>query len=269
MNKSYIVYKHTNLINKKIYIGITKYGNKPNIRWRNGYGYVDNKKFYQDIEKYGWENFSHEILMKDLSEEEALRLENFYINLFDCRKSGYNNKDYSHPMSEEGIKAISQALTGITRSSKSIEKQMKTKKERYGSQRGIHSYNNIGKKVQCVETGDIFANISEAERWCKSQKVGECCRGHRQHAGRHPETNEPLTWKYADANAIATILCEEDPEKERRIFPVICIETQQVYSNATIAEKATGVQSCNILRVCRGKRKTAGKLHWEFYLEED
>lgn len=48
---TYIVYKHTNKINNKIYIGITKYGDNPNIRWRNGMGYTSNKKFFSDILK--------------------------------------------------------------------------------------------------------------------------------------------------------------------------------------------------------------------------
>ena len=65
---TYVVYKHTNKINKKVYIGITKNGDDPNKRWRNGMGYSYNQKFFTDILKYGWDNFTHEILEKDLNE---------------------------------------------------------------------------------------------------------------------------------------------------------------------------------------------------------
>lgn len=69
---TFIVYKHTNLINHKIYIGITVHGENPNIRWQNGRGYSENEKFFSDIIKYGWNNFSHEILAKNLNERQAL-----------------------------------------------------------------------------------------------------------------------------------------------------------------------------------------------------
>lgn len=37
LERKYTVYKHTNIINKKVYIGITK--QNPIERWRNGEGY--------------------------------------------------------------------------------------------------------------------------------------------------------------------------------------------------------------------------------------
>ena len=61
-DNNYIVYKHSNLINGKNYIGITCHGENPNLRWRNGYGYKNNDIFFSDIIKYGWDNFSHEII---------------------------------------------------------------------------------------------------------------------------------------------------------------------------------------------------------------
>lgn len=79
---TYIVYKHTNKVNHKSYIGITKYGDDPNRRWRNGLGYDYNKKFFSDIIKFGWDNFTHEILESGLDEVTAATRERYYIEKF-------------------------------------------------------------------------------------------------------------------------------------------------------------------------------------------
>ena len=51
--KSYIVYLHINKINRKIYVGITKYADNPNRRWMNGNGYKKDSIIYKAINKYG------------------------------------------------------------------------------------------------------------------------------------------------------------------------------------------------------------------------
>ena len=63
----YTVYKHTSP-SGKVYIGITK--RKPEYRWNKGKGYrKDQLLFYRAIKKYGWDNFTHEILYTGLSEK--------------------------------------------------------------------------------------------------------------------------------------------------------------------------------------------------------
>lgn len=265
----YIVYKHTNTINQKVYIGITKNDTNPNARWRNGMGYCKNDKFFTDIIKYGWDNFSHEILEKDLTELEALQKETYYIDLYDAVQKGYNNSRAGNIPSEQGIQNIRQALIGIKRNKASIDKQMQTKNERYGILRGVNYRGTNIKKVKCNETGDIFASIKEAERWCGTTKVGECCNKKRAHAGKHPETGEILSWSYANDNDIVTIECNQALKEKKKIQKVQCIETKKIYNNATEANRDTGIASCNILRVCKGERKTAGKMHWIFINEEE
>ena len=49
----YTLYVHTNIENKKVYIGIT--GKDTEERWRDGEGYKYNPELYADIKKYGWE----------------------------------------------------------------------------------------------------------------------------------------------------------------------------------------------------------------------
>lgn len=86
----YTVYKHT-APNGKVYIGITK--QKPERRWgKNGNGYKENDYFYRAIQKYGWENFGHEIIAKNLTEEEAGLMEIDLISQYRSvdRSCGYN-----------------------------------------------------------------------------------------------------------------------------------------------------------------------------------
>ena len=82
--KGYI-YKHTNIATGRSYIGQTIL--KPTTRWgQDGSNYKSNKAFYRDIVRYGWDNFTHEILeeitsssKKDLKKK-LTDSENFYIN---------------------------------------------------------------------------------------------------------------------------------------------------------------------------------------------
>lgn len=87
--KEFIVYIHTNLINNKKYVGITC--QKPSQRWRNGKGYK-NGSFAYAIKKYGWENFSHEILFDKLNREQACKKEIELILKYNTmdKSKGYN-----------------------------------------------------------------------------------------------------------------------------------------------------------------------------------
>lgn len=87
---NYCVYKHTNIINGKVYIGITR--QTVQNRWRvGGKGYIG-QNFYKAIKKYGWDNFKHEIVKQDLSCDEAEQLEKSLIIQYKAneREYGYN-----------------------------------------------------------------------------------------------------------------------------------------------------------------------------------
>lgn len=89
-NKLYCVYMHTSPSNKK-YIGITSL-TPPSKRWRDGHGYSHNKHFSNAIEKYGWDNFTHEIVAENLTKEEAEKMEVELIEKYNTFNSndGYN-----------------------------------------------------------------------------------------------------------------------------------------------------------------------------------
>ena len=86
---SYSVYIHTNKVNGKKYVGVSR--TKPEYRWRNGEGYKRQPHFYSAIQEYGWDNFDHFILEVDTIEL-MYQLEQQYIAYYKTtdRRYGYN-----------------------------------------------------------------------------------------------------------------------------------------------------------------------------------
>ena len=55
------------------------------------------------------------------------------------------------------------------------------------------------RKIICLNNGFIFKTMKEAAAFAKldyHNNIMKVCRGRRKHAGKHPETGEPLKWMY-------------------------------------------------------------------------
>ena len=60
-----------------------------------------------------------------------------------------------------------------------------------------------GKKVRCINTGEIFDCMMDAARWCglvNSASIGQICNktGKQKTAGKHPVTKEKLLWEFVE-----------------------------------------------------------------------
>ena len=84
--KPYYIYLHT-CPNCKCYVGLSK---NPKQRWNNGKGYKDNKEFYKDINKFGWDNIKHEIVAETYYGWIARKIEKFLITDFKKNGKAYN-----------------------------------------------------------------------------------------------------------------------------------------------------------------------------------
>lgn len=110
------VYKHTSPTGK-VYIGITTQDVK--ARWGNGNNYSSNKRFRNAIKKYGWDNFTHEVIFDGLSIEDAKNKEIELIALYDATnpEKGYNvtlggESGYGYRHTEQTKQRIREAMVG-------------------------------------------------------------------------------------------------------------------------------------------------------------
>lgn len=114
-NRKFCVYKHTSP-HGKVYIGITC--EPVSKRWgKNGSGYRGHKHFESAINKYGWDNFKHEVLYENLSIDEASAKEIELIAYYNASDPcfGYNKTlggEISIP-SEETRKKLSESTTRL------------------------------------------------------------------------------------------------------------------------------------------------------------
>ena len=113
--KLFKVYKHT-FPNGKVYIGITSKENV-NQRWLKGLGYKHCPYIFNAILKYGWDNIKHEILLENLTEQEAQQKEIELIALYKSnnKRFGYNIENGGkgeYRMTEEIKEKISNSLKG-------------------------------------------------------------------------------------------------------------------------------------------------------------
>lgn len=111
----YTVYQHKNKINGKVYIGITS--QQPEDRWgTDGSKYKSSPHFYSAIQKYGWNNFEHNILFENLTREQACTKEQELIAYYNStnREFGYNSTSggESFVLNEDAKKKKSESMLG-------------------------------------------------------------------------------------------------------------------------------------------------------------
>ena len=207
---TYCVYKHT-APNGKIYIGITR--QNPLARWCNGFGYKNNAHFWNAIVKYGWDNFSHEILFDGLTKAEACEHEKRLIaeSRSNDPAQGYNiSSGGEHagagvPKSEETRENISRALRGRKLSSEHVKRstaahigikrsdETRQRMSASAKQRGMSEQTAAKRRVQviCIETKIIYPSMAAAaaETGILRTAIGNCCTGKAKTAGGY-------VWRY-------------------------------------------------------------------------
>lgn len=220
--KTYILYKHTSP-DGRIYVGITSQKN-PKVRWQGGCGYKNNSYFSRAIQKYGWENFDHEIIFNDLTESDAKRFEKYYIRIYksNIRKYGFNISSGGESKSgtqisewqkqriREGIK--NKIVTDITR-----KKLSESQKKNWKDSRFVQHMREINLGVNNPNYGKHVTDDGKRKRGAKE-----------------------ITQMDMSGNVINHFISLHE------------------------AENVTGVNRANISKCCNGKYKQSGGYKWSY-----
>lgn len=211
MNKKFFVYMHRLKEDGRVYIGQSCSSSLGERSGSNGYRYKGCTKFYNAIQRYGWDAFDHIVLADNLTLEEANQLEASYITQYDSINNGFNIYEggRNHLYTVEQRYQISERMKGEKNPNYGKPRSEETK-QKIGKANAISQIGNkhseatkekIRKSHQkdipiiCVETGKIYSCPSEAS-WDVHQTrnaghITEVCKGKRKTAfGYH--------WKYLE-----------------------------------------------------------------------
>ena len=239
--KCYTVYKHINKINGKCYIGITSL--EPKERFgRNGGNYKKCTYFWNAIQKYGWHNFEHIIIVDCLTKEEACRYE---ISLIERMRTENPNGCYNILLGGELGRA------GIVATEEYKDKFRGNK-------------NPVAKSVICIETNKVFDTVTDAARFYGIDRrniIRACQKG--TTCGKL--NGKGLHWAYYDKENNAYNLVRHKPY-ERRVY---CETTGVYFASLQEAADFYNVPYDSIWWSCKHNTVTSYGFKWRYADDED
>lgn len=231
MAKVYGIYKITNTLNGKVYIGQSVnvqerfYEHKRKLCLNQHF----NKYLQNAYNKHG-EYFEYE-LIEECAVSDLDKREMYWIGYYhsDDKRYGYN------------IMSGGQLNRCVAEQSKAL----------------------ISRPVLCIETGVVYPSVAEAQRVTGIANISMACHGKLRHSkGFH--------WCFAneaDTVRITKILTRPRKLPSKR---VVCVETGEVFDSMTDAAKHFGVSAATVSVSCNHSRNRGTKrdvLHWEFFEE--
>jgi len=270
--ETFTVYEHINKENSKRYIGITS--KDINTRsGKNGLGYKGSTYFYNAINKYGWDNFEHNILKVELSDEEAKNLE---IKLIAKYKT--TNSEYGYNLMHGGQGNIPNNIVRqkMSNSQKKVwddldhrDKMVKIRKEIGATKEFKEQISNATKKAWKNE-GSRSQRILSLKRNGETkefkEKMSIITTGSRNGFYGLQHTKETKQIMRDKKLGIKLTQAHKDKVAESLKRKVVKLDIKGNYITTYngISRIEDIKTTSHISACCRGKRKTAGGYKWMY-----
>lgn len=290
------IYKFENLINHKIYIGQSS-----DIwdRYKRHKRNIDDEShqeiLYRAFRKYGFENFSFEIIESfDMYDKEQLdMLEQYYIKYYNSLKpNGYNmtpggsigvwvsqgkavdqydlfgNYIQSFYSAHEASRCSNINFSSICACCREEIQHTKNYQWKYSEDKRIikNIFDSVPKTDYPIWQYDMQGkfiqefenyNIAYTTLHLNPASLTDCLHGRNQSCGNY-------RWSYANQPILTTL----NPHRGKKGRAVAQLsknnEIIKVYSSAMEASRETGISNNGIGRACLGKAKSAGGYLWKF-----
>lgn len=204
--------------NNKKYIGTTSMD--VISRWgKNGSGYKGQILMENAIKKYGWDSVRHEVVAYNLTKKEASLLEICLIKIFKT-----TDRNFGYNVSPGGL-----------------DSPPVTTKE-------VICFNSL-KKYNSVSEASIDVGIAPSG-------ISRACNGKQKYAGYDKKTGDPLRWGFY--NPVTTYVMDKTVDKICKKKPILCVETNKVYSCAKEAGIDMNIKSKTIARACQRNNSCYG-----------
>lgn len=269
---AYCIYIHRNKINNKVYIGQTC--QKPEYRWgEGGKRYAQCPRFYNAIQKYGWDSFEHIILFTNLTLEEANAKEEELISFYNATQ-----EQYGYNLQKGGVNRETATETRIKLSTSTLNRWKDPNFKKHFSEIMKEKWKDpeYREKILKARKGKHYISFQGRENISKARKEYIAIHGTpTQGKGHTEETKQKIREsKIGEKNPMygkTTSDKQKQKMKEINSCPVRCLETQQIFSSRKEAAQWCGLKSSSGISDClSGAKKSAGKhpitkekLHWE------
>lgn len=228
------IYKITNKINNKSYVGLTT--SSVRTRW---YKHTNKSSgcsaLANAIKKYGRENFELTVIDTAISLEELKKKESVYIQQENTiAPNGYN------------------LTTGGEASSPSKEVRLKIAKALEERARP----EAVRRKLSIAHTGKKRGPCSEEVR----NKISTASKGRKLTDDHRKKLSE------AKKNKPVSLAAREK-SREKTAKKIQCVETGDIYNSVTEASATFGIDVSWICKICKGKQKTAKGYSFKYFIE--
>lgn len=240
---NYKIYKYTNLINGKIYIGQTCRSIKKRAG-KDGIHYQGCAHFYRAIQKYGWNNFICEIIIDQLSQDEANYWEEYYIT--SLKSYDYN---YGYNIAFGGLNKTMPDSSRLLISQKAKVRYLDpTQNPMYGKKHNETTKNIMSEK----KLGDKNPFYGKHHSIESKIKISQNNKG---------KTNNKKIWTYEERQEASLKFKEIAKSWSRKVH---CIEDNLIFNTVTEAAQYYSISKGTLSGHLHGKQLSCKNKHFEF-----